>query len=347
VPDRARPRKVLAAPDSFKGTATAAEIAAAIAAGAARAGWETDQCPLSDGGEGFLDVLDLLRGEMIPSLVTGPLGTPVEAAWRKAGDTAVVESARASGLVLAGGAAGNDPIAATSRGTGELIVAAIRGGATRVVIGVGGSATTDGGLGALEAIDEAGGIGDADLLVACDVTVRFVDAARIFGPQKGASPVQVEMLERRLTELLETYRHRRSDLGDLPGAGAAGGLAGGLVVAGARIVPGFDLVADLVGLDSRIADATIVVTGEGAFDATSWEGKVVAGVAKRCSAARTDLLVIAGRIAPEALLGPASSTPVYGSVDLSDVFGAGTAIRDPVGCVALAAEAVLSGHSLS
>jgi glycerate 2-kinase len=343
VPDPTRPRKVLAAPDAFKGTATAAEIASAVAAGAAHAGWETDQCPLSDGGEGFLDVLEVLGGEMTSSVVTGPLGTPVRAEWRKAAETAVVESARASGLVIAGGADGNDPVAATSRGTGELIVAAIRAGATRIVVGVGGSATTDGGLGALEAIEEAGGISDVDLLVACDVTVRFVDAARIFGPQKGASPVQVELLERRLTELLEIYRQRRPDLGDLPGAGAAGGLAGGLVVAGARLVPGFDLVADLVDLDSRIAGAAIVLTGEGAFDATSWEGKVVAGVARRCTAARTDLLVIAGRISPGALQGPSTPTPLYGYVDLSDVFGAGTALSDPEGCVALATEAILSG----
>jgi glycerate 2-kinase len=347
VPDRTRPRKVLAAPDAFKGTATATGIAAAIAAGAAHAGWETDQCPLSDGGEGFLDVLEVLGGETVRGTVTGPLGAPVEAAWRKAGDTAVVESARASGLVLAGGAAGNDPVAATSRGTGELIVDALRSGATRILVGVGGSATTDGGLGALEAIDEAGGIGDADLLVACDVTVRFVDAARIFGPQKGASPVQVELLERRLAELLTAYRRRRPELGDIPGAGAAGGLAGGLVVAGARLVPGFDLVAGLVGLDSRIADATIVISGEGSFDATSWEGKVVAGVARRCFAADTDLLVIAGRIGAGGLSGASPSTPLYGSVDLSDVFGADLAISDPEGSVALAAEAVLSGHSLS
>jgi glycerate kinase len=341
VPDSARSRKVLAAPDAFKGTATAAEIAVAIAAGAAEAGWETDECPLSDGGEGFLDVLDVLGGEMSVTSVTGPLGDSVEAEWRNGGDTAVIESARASGLVLAGGSAGNDPIDATSRGTGELIVAAIRAGAKRIVVGVGGSATTDGGLGALEAIDDAGGIGDIDLLVACDVTVRFVDAARIFGPQKGASPVQVELLERRLVDLLVTYRQRHPDLGDLPGAGAAGGLAGGLVVAGARIVPGFDLVADLVDLDSRIADADIVVTGEGAFDSTSWEGKVVAGVAVRCSAARTDLLVIAGRITPGAVSGPVSSTQLYGYVDLSDVFGADTAISDPGGCVSLATKAVL------
>jgi glycerate kinase len=347
VPDRTRPRKVLAAPDAFKGTATAAEIAAAIATGATHAGWETDQCPLSDGGEGFLDVLEVLGGETVRSVVTGPLGAPVEAEWRNAGDTAVVESARASGLVLAGGPAGNDPVAATSRGTGELIAAALRSGATRVLVGVGGSATTDGGLGALEAIDEAGGIGEADLLVACDVTVRFVDAARIFGPQKGASPVQVELLERRLTGLLAAYRRRRPDLGEIPGAGAAGGLAGGLVVAGARVVPGFDLVAGLVGLDSRMAGATIVISGEGAFDATSWEGKVVAGVARRCSTADTDLLVIAGRIGPGALSGVPPSTPLYGSVDLSEVFGADTAISDPQGSVALAAEAVLSGRSLS
>ena len=119
-------------------------------------------------------------------------GEPVDAEWRLAGDLAVVESARASGLVLAGGAEGNDPVGATSRGTGQLIAAAIAAGASKVIVGVGGSAMTDGGIGALEALDDSGGIGACEVLVACDVTVGFLDAARIFGPQKGADSAQID-----------------------------------------------------------------------------------------------------------------------------------------------------------
>src|SRR5580704_89834 len=143
------PKSVLVAPDAFKGTATAAEIAAGMAEGATKAGWLADSCPMSDGGEGFLDVLSVVGGELESEVVTGPLGEPVDADWRLVGHLAVVESARASGLVLAGGTEGNDPLAATSRGTGELIVAALSCGATQILVGVGGSATTDGGLGAL------------------------------------------------------------------------------------------------------------------------------------------------------------------------------------------------------
>ncbi|MHB8329301.1 MAG: glycerate kinase, partial [Acidimicrobiales bacterium] len=138
-----RPR-LLAAPDKLKGTATASAVAAAVAAGAERAGWEVDRCPLSDGGEGFGDVLALPGDAEHTTTVTGPLGRPVGARWRMSGDQAVLESAAASGLALAGGASGNDPVRATSRGTGELIVAARRAGASRVLVGVGGSATTDG-----------------------------------------------------------------------------------------------------------------------------------------------------------------------------------------------------------
>ena len=183
--------RVLVAPDAFKGTASATEITAGMSEGAERAGWVADRCPLSDGGEGFLDVLDVLGGEEKSSTVTGPLGKPVDAPWRLSGHLAVVESARASGLLLAGGAEGNDPIGATSRGTGEVIVAALRCGATKIMVGVGGSATTDGGSGALEAIEEAGGLNGVEVLIACDVTAGFLEAARIFGPQKGATPEQI------------------------------------------------------------------------------------------------------------------------------------------------------------
>jgi glycerate kinase len=353
-------RRVLIAPDSFKGTATAAQIAAAIEAGASAAGWSADVCPLSDGGEGFLDVLGIVGGESRSTRVTGPLGEPVVAEWRLAPRVAVVESARASGLVLAGGAKGNDPLGATSRGTGELISAAIAAGADRVIVGVGGSAMTDGGLGALDAIDEFGGIGDAEVLVACDVTVEFVDAARIFGPQKGADAHEIEVLEERLRALLSRYRRRGCDLAGMPGSGAAGGLAGGLVVAGARIVPGFDLVAGLVNLDARIEPVRLVITGEGRLDATSWAGKVVGGVVSRAALFGRDVVLIAGQVSDDvadsrgesdhrpagfypAAIKPAGFYPaaIKEVVDLSAVFGPERSSEDAEGCAALAAAAVL------
>jgi glycerate kinase len=337
--------RVLCAPDAFKGTASAAEIASGMCEGAEEAGWTADLCPLSDGGEGFLDVLGVLGGELETEIVTGPLGNAVDAAWRLAGDLAVVESARASGLVLAGGAEGNDPVRATSRGTGELIVAAMSRGATRIVVGVGGSATTDGGLGALEAIDDAGGIGRTEVLVACDVTVVFTEAARIFGPQKGAGPEQIRQLESRLRDLAERYRLRGVDLGGVPGSGAAGGLAGGLVVAGARIVAGFGLVADLLGLDARIGAADLVVTGEGRLDSTSWSGKVVGGVAERADAAGKEAIAIAGQVARDALSDPRRPTALVEVVDISALFGADRALADAARCAAIATEAILRSRS--
>jgi len=192
---------LVAAPDKFRGTATAPEIAQGAATGARRAGWTASCVPLADGGEGTLDAVG---GEVRTDVVTGPLGRPVEAQWRlvRAGSppvaTAVVEMSRASGLVLAGGAARNDPIGATTRGTGELVRAALRAGADRVVVGCGGSATTDGGAGALEALAGDPALRGVELLVATDVTTPFLDAARVFAPQKGASAEQVALLTERL-----------------------------------------------------------------------------------------------------------------------------------------------------
>lgn len=336
---------MLVAPDAFKGTATAAEMSAGMSEGALKAGWVPDSCPLSDGGEGFLDVLGLLGGELEAQVVTGPLGEPVDAVWRLAGDLAVVESSRASGLVLAGGAEGNDPVGATSRGTGQLIVAALACGATRILVGVGGSATTDGGLGALEAIDEAGGIDGAEVIVACDVTVGFLEAARIFGPQKGAGPEQIEQLDDRLCELAARYRRRGVDLDGVSGSGAAGGLAGGLVVAGARIVAGFDLVAGLVGLDARIEAARLVLTGEGRLDSTSWSGKVVSGVAARAGAAGRPVIAIAGQVAKDALSDSRHPAALVQVLDMSELFGLDRARSDAPGCAALATETVLRSRA--
>jgi glycerate 2-kinase len=289
---------VLAAPDKFRGTLTARQAAAAIAAGAARAGWTASELPLADGGEGTLDALG---GGNRWATVTGPLGHPVEAEWRLEEDgTAIVEAALACGLTLAGGAERNDPLAATSRGVGELVAAAIAKGAARIVVAVGGVASTDGGVGAVEAIPAPLPV---PLDVACDVQARFLDAAGVFAPQKGATPEQVAILRERLAQL---------DVPDLPGSGAAGGLAGGLAAIGGRLLVGFDFVVERVGFDELLAEADLVVTGEGLVDATSSTGKVVGRVLDRARTVGVEALVLAGSVAPESPIDAISLVARYG-----------------------------------
>jgi glycerate kinase len=324
-------RRVLAAPDKFRGSATAAEVAAAIARGAQTIGWPCRTLPLADGGEGTLDALG---GPNRTTRVSGPLGAPVDAAWRLDGELAVVEMARASGLALVGGAAGNDPLAASTRGTGELIAAALKAGATRVVVGVGGSATTDGGLGAVEALGGRPFAG-VRVEVACDVQTSFVDAAPVFAPQKGATERDVAELTERLRRLAERYRRELgADVETLPGGGAAGGLAGGLAALGATLAPGFALVADAVGLDRALAECDLVVTGEGLLDATSFAGKVVGGVLERAQRAGVDAAAVVGeaRVAPPAELA---------TVALVDRFGEGRSWAATLDCIAEATAELL------
>jgi glycerate kinase len=290
------------APDKFRGTADARQVAAAMAGAAAGLGWDVTALPMSDGGEGLLDACAGTCPTEVVTRVSGPDGVPVAARWRVGDGTAVVESSQASGLTLAGGPAGNDPVAATSRGTGELLVAAARrvGPGGTVVVGLGGSATTDGGLGALEAVESAGGLAGARLVGACDVGVTFVEAARMFGPQKGADPDQVVLLTERLEELADRYADRYGvDVRALPGAGAAGGLGGALAALGGTLESGYGLVRDLVGLDRALRGADRVVTGEGALDATSFRGKVVGGVVTDARRAGIATLVVAGRCTDE------------------------------------------------
>jgi glycerate 2-kinase len=288
----------LVCPDKFRGSLSAAEAAAALARGVSAAGFdEVRSLPLADGGEGTLDALVAARGGgRRQARVTGPLGDPVDAAWGVLPDgTAVVECAAASGLALVAGQ--NDPLAATSRGTGELIAAAVRAGARRVLVAVGGSAMTDGGLGAVTALGWS--LSGVEVTVACDVETSFVDAAAVFGPQKGATPAQVALLERRLERLAEVYRDRTgTDVRGLRHAGAAGGLAGGLAALGARLEPGFEVVARTCGLEAALAGASLVVTGEGRLDASSFEGKVVGGVLEWAEAeAIPARVVVAGQVA--------------------------------------------------
>jgi glycerate kinase len=313
--------QLLAAPDKFRGTLTAREAAAAIATGAERAGWRAAALPLADGGEGTLDVLG---GGNRRTLVSGPLGEPVEAAWRLEEDgTALIEAAQACGLTLAGGAAGNDPLRATSRGVGELIAAAIAEEARRVVVCVGGVASTDGGVGAVEVLPTPLPV---PVEVACDVEARFLDAAEVFAPQKGATPEQVQALRERLAQL---------DVPDLPGSGAAGGLAGGLAAIGARLVPGFELVADRLGFQARLAGVDLVVTGEGLVDATSFTGKVVGRVLALAEAAGAGALVIAGDVARNSRIDALSLVASYGPE---------RALAEPAECLTELVERTLAGR---
>jgi glycerate kinase len=285
--------RLVAAPDKLRGTASAHDAAKAIADAAFDTWWDCDQVPVADGGEGTLDVLG---GSNRTTTVTGPLGDAVQAEWRH-GKTAVIEMARASGLVLAGGAEGNDAVAASSMGTGELINAALDAGARRIIVCVGGSATTDGGLGALRAIEPLSRLRGVELLVACDVRTTFVDAAALFAPQKGATPSQVELLRRRLERLAQVYAQEYGvDVRELPGSGAAGGLAGGLACAGAKLVSGFDLVADELDLADTIEGADLVVTAEGFLDDQSFDGKVVGGVHELASAEGVPVLAVVGEV---------------------------------------------------
>ncbi|MFM7224274.1 MAG: glycerate kinase, partial [Actinomycetota bacterium] len=215
--------RAVVCPDKFRGGLSAAEVAAAVAAGLARGGFDTiDEVPLADGGEGTLDALLRARGgSRRTARVTGPLGEPVDAEWGVLTDgTAVVEMARASGLALVAGR--NDALRASTRGTGELIAVARAQGCARILVTVGGSATTDGGLAAVEALGWS--LQGCDVTVACDVSTRFMDAAARFGPQKGASAAEVALLGRRLGQIADTYRSRTGrDVTGLDGAGAAGG----------------------------------------------------------------------------------------------------------------------------
>jgi glycerate 2-kinase len=355
-------RKALAAPDSFKGTASAFDVASAIERGALVAGWDCDVCPLSDGGDGFAQIMASVSpgatGEWVETEVTGPLGTPVPAKWWIANRHAVVESASACGLVLAGGRAANDPMGATSRGVGELVLAAVAKGATQVVVGLGGSASTDGGRGAVDALMEAGGIGGVELIVACDVATPFVEAAQRFGPQKGASHHQVGCLVDRLESLALEYRRRFGvQVASVLGSGAAGGLAGGLLVMGAELVDGFDLVSRAVALDGRAEACDLVITGEGCLDQSSWSGKVVGRVVEVADRKGIGVLLLVGELprgdhlagssrAARAMADSAETSDRTVVVkSLTERFGRERSYEDPAGCLTDLVAEVLQGSS--
>ncbi len=329
---------IVAAPDKFRGTATALEVTDAIDAAGAASGAQVRRCPLADGGEGTLDVFG---GANRWTDVTGPLGTRVSAGWRLDGTRAVIEMSTASGLVEAGGAAGNDPFQATTKGTGELLVAAMKAGARDLVVGVGGSATTDGGLGAVQALllGSHDPLVDVRVRVCADVTTRFLDAARVFGPQKGADPDGVARLSRRLQQVRGYYRDRFAiDVQDLVGGGAAGGLAGGLAALGAELVDGFSTLAEQAGLDTALAGADLVVTGEGRLDSGSFDGKVVGGVIGRAAAAGVPVLVIAGDVDPNVVVPPNVTVAA-----LMSAYGRDRAMTATAACITEAVAAHLAG----
>lgn len=311
--------RVLIAPDKFAGTLTAVEAAEAIAAGWRRQAPddELDLAPMADGGPGFVDVLHTALGGSLEAVtVSGPHGEPVPATVLRVGETAYVECAQAAGLHLVSG----DPETAGSRGVGELVAAAVDGGATRVVVGLGGSGTTDGGAGILAAL---GAVADADLdrgsvglasltsidlsaarerlagvtlVVASDVDsplTGLFGAAKTFGPQKGITEDRIAAVDAVLERFAE-LTDRRTSLDK--GAGAAGGMGYALLVLGATREPGISLVADAVSLAERARSADLVITGEGAFDFSSRAGKVPYGVAEVAAEALRPCLALAGQV---------------------------------------------------
>ncbi len=326
--------RVLVAPDKFRGTLTAAQAASAIAAGwrRERPSDEVDEVPMADGGEGTLDALvAALGGELRTARVSGPLGDPVDASFgmivTPSGPTAVIELARASGLALVGEARRN-PLRASSRGTGELVLAAAREGAGEILVCLGGSASTDGGAGIAAALgvrllDGAGrpvpdggrGLLELDrvdatgleqvvrrirFVVACDVDDPLTGprgAARVYGPQKGASPDDVLLLERALAHYAAViHRDLGIDLRALPGGGAAGGAGAGLVAfLGARLRPGVAVVMDALDVRRRVASADVLVTGEGRLDASSLRGKVISGLLVEAQRTGIPMAVLCGR----------------------------------------------------
>ncbi|MDX6657474.1 MAG: glycerate 2-kinase [Solirubrobacteraceae bacterium] len=288
--------RVLVAPDSFKGTFSAAQVAAAIGAGIETAGDRAVQCPLADGGEGTMAVLAAARGgDERTATVADPLGRPVSAAFAliDQGQIAVVETAAASGLHHVRPSP-EAALAASTAGTGELLVAAARSGARDILLGLGGSATTDGGAGAIAAIAAGGGLGDVQLELLCDVVTPYEDAAAVFAPQKGADAAAVGKLTARLHAQASILLR---DPRGVPMTGAAGGLSGALWAScGGRLVGGASRILDLVGFDGLLATVDAVVTGEGRLDAQTGEGKLVGEVVRRSRERRVPVHAVVGSL---------------------------------------------------
>ncbi len=330
--------KIILAPDSFKGTISAMRAAQLLEEAAKRVFGPEVVCvrvPIADGGEGTLDaILFAQPGERRVERVTGPRGDQVEASWALLSDghTAVIEMAQAAGLPLMG--ENRDPMTATSRGVGELMLRALDAGAKRILIGLGGSATNDGGAGLLRALgarfpdaegQEApeGGAGlrfiekmelsrldkrlsDVEMTVLSDVTNPLLGergATHVYGPQKGATVETLPLLEAGMARYAAACEQALGrDIASFPGAGAAGGLGAALSgVLGGRLQPGIDAVLELAGFDELLSSADLCVTGEGRIDGQSVRfGKAISGIARRCAQANVPLSVIAGGMSEDA-----------------------------------------------
>ncbi|MDF2052136.1 glycerate kinase [Arthrobacter sp. Cr_A7] len=291
---------ILVAPDSFKGTYSAAEVAAAIAAGIEDGGLEAVELPVADGGEGTFEALCRSLGASPVTVdVVDSWGEPLRAVLGLAAEgTAVVEVAQASGLTAARNTPA-DAMSASTYGTGLLIAAAVSRGAAHILVAAGGSATTDGGAGAVQAISERGGLQGARITVLSDVTTGFLDAARVFGPQKGADPATVILLEERLEQLAASYPRNPAGV---PRTGAAGGLSGGLwAYFGAELVSGADAVLDAAGFDKYLETVAAVVVGEGRLDSQTGEGKIISAILERVrkSGRQIPLIAVVGSVAED------------------------------------------------
>lgn len=356
--------RVLVAPDKFKGSLTAAEVAEAVIRGLCAVVPDLDvrAVPVADGGDGTLAAAVASGFERVPVTATGPTGEPVDTAYGRRGPVAVVEMADVSGLSrLPGGRPA--ALSATSRGTGELISAALAAGARRVVVGIGGSACTDGGAGMLQALGArlvdadgreigpgGGALGQlsridldgmeplaagAEIVVACDVDNPLTGptgAAAVYSPQKGADPAQVDLLDENLTrfaDLLAAATGR--DVRNAPGAGAAGGVGfAAMAVLGATLRPGIELMLDLLAFGDQVRGAELVVVGEGSLDEQTLHGKAPVGVARMARDAGARVVAVCGRNAlGEEQLRAAGIDAAYALADLEP---------DPARSMAQAAE---------
>ncbi|MEV0688486.1 glycerate kinase [Nocardia sp. NPDC050378] len=284
---------ILVAPDSFKGTYTAAEVADAVATGIESADGSAIRMPVADGGEGTLDVLTGPFGlRPVTAASRNPWGHPCRPAYGLSDDgVAVIELAAASGITTPHDGP-RDPITATTYGTGMLIADAARRGARQIIVAAGGSATTDGGTGAIAAIEAGGGLRGAALTVLTDVTTSYTDAARIFGPQKGADAGAVQLLTRRLEA---TARTLPRDPSGVDRTGAAGGFSGGMWARyGAELRSGADYILDVIGFDTVASAASAIVVGEGRLDGQTKAGKIVSAILAR--AGSTPVYAVVGSV---------------------------------------------------
>lgn len=291
--------KIIVAPDSYKECLPARQVAQIISSAIASPGTETIEIPLADGGEGTLDVLaSALMAEMREASVHDPLGRPITANYAVSGNTAIIEVAQACGLGLLSQPERN-PLKASSYGVGELLISAAECGCDDFIIGLGGSATCDGGSGMLSVPGIKPLLAKFHVELLCDVDAPFVGdsgAARVFAPQKGASPTDVEVLENRMVELASAYYAKTGvEVSRIPGAGAAGGLAGAFMAySSTRISKGIDRILELTGFDRAARNADIIITGEGKSDAQTLLGKVPYGVLKHSRDAK--VVLVSGRI---------------------------------------------------